>query len=195
LQASNLEPHCSKVVKFNKGQQESVSELLTRALVQCNVAPTLLEVEAFKQFQRKLSCGAYVPITRYHFFKVVDDLKARAVAINREKLKSAICFSLEEDSWSSKNRKFAALTGGGPGQCTFVGSYSNKDSEAAVAQADHINQTVMEALGVDTSLPPSDPTILLAKVANLTTDTTTVMRKTAELLFTNYRLFRGLLWT
>jgi hypothetical protein len=121
-----------------------------------NGAPTLLEVEAFNQFQRKLSGGAFVPLTRYHFFKVVDDLKARAVASNREKLNSAICFSLEEDSWSSISRTFAALTGGGSGQCTFVGSYSNKDSEAAKAQADHINQTVLEAPGVDTSRPPND---------------------------------------
>jgi hypothetical protein len=126
---------------------------------------------------------------------VVDDLKARAVAINREKLNSAICLSLEEDSWSSSSRKFAALTGGGPGQCTFVGSYSNKDSEVAKVQADEINQTVMEALGVDTSRPPNDPTISLAKVANLTTDNPTVMLKTAELLSSNYRLFRGILWT
>lgn len=194
-QASNLKKHCGKLAKFTKGQQASASELLTRGLVQCNVAPTLLESEPFKQFQRKLSGGAYDPLTRYHFFKVVDDLEARAATIIRDALEAAPCFCLEEDAWSHSNRKFAALTGGGPGQCMFVGGYSNTDSEAATSQAHHIYMTVMKALNLDASVDPNDSSIPLAKVANLTTDTPNVMKKTAEILAKDYRLFRGLLWT
>jgi hypothetical protein len=39
------------------------------------------------------------------------------------------------------------------------------------------------------------PDIPVGKVANLTTDTTAVMRATATVLTTKYPLFHGLLWT
>jgi hypothetical protein len=85
---------------------------------------------------------------------------------------------------------------GGPGQRVFVGCCEGTHgSETAVVLAAEIHKVLCNALGFADGLASGDDSLPLGKVANMTTDTASVMSKTADILSKEYRLFKGMAWT
>jgi hypothetical protein len=85
---------------------------------------------------------------------------------------------------------------GGPGHRLFIGcSESRCGAETAIVLAGEIHKMLCDALGLPESTPADDPCLPVGKVANMTTDTASVMSKTAEILGKEYRLFQNMAWT
>jgi hypothetical protein len=61
--------------------------------------------------------------------------------------------------------------------------------------AKEIHHSICDALGLPDTAAADDKQLAIGIVANMTTDTATVMPKTAKILSENYRMFRGLSWT
>jgi hypothetical protein len=64
--------------------------------------------------------------------------------------------------------------------------------ETAEVVAANINQLVLEGLGLSRTSADSIP---VSKVANMTTDTASVMSKAASILAQQYPLFKNMKWT
>jgi hypothetical protein len=87
-------------------------------------------------------------------------------------------------------------TAGGPGHRFFVGCSETKEgSESAEVLAADIHRVVLDGMGLSPNLAADDSSIPEGKVANLTTDTASVMSKAADILSKNYRLFKNMAWT
>jgi hypothetical protein len=67
--------------------------------------------------------------------------------------------------------------------------------ESAEVLAAEVHKMCLEALGIASATPRNDPSIPLGKICNLTTDTASVMSRTAAILSQDYKLFRGMQWT
>lgn len=85
---------------------------------------------------------------------------------------------------------------GGPGQRLFIGCFEGSPTvESAAFLAKEIHKAVCSALGLNESTDADDVSLPLGKVANMTTDTASVMSATAKLLSERYRLFKDMAWT
>jgi hypothetical protein len=71
VQGSLIDDHMLPVFKPNKAQLNIADELLTRALLEHNVAPWFLESRAFKAYTRHISRGAYSAPSRHNFLQQV----------------------------------------------------------------------------------------------------------------------------
>jgi hypothetical protein len=69
---------------------------------------------------------------------------------------------------------------------------AKEGTETAQVVADHINELMLEGLGLSNASAEDIPK---GKVANMTTDTAAVMRRAAEILSEDYPLFKGMQWT
>jgi hypothetical protein len=74
LQASLIDGFTVPEFKPNKAQHNIANELLTRALLQHNVAPWFLESTEFKAYVRFISKGAYSSPSRHTFLQQVWSL-------------------------------------------------------------------------------------------------------------------------
>jgi hypothetical protein len=67
--------------------------------------------------------------------------------------------------------------------------------ETAQVLADEIHKVMLDAHGFHSYLAADDESLPVGKIANMTTDTASVMSSTARILSNNYRLFQGMTWT
>lgn len=194
LQGSNIAKHTVNMPKPTQMQQKSAAELLARAILRGNIPPVFLQCTEFRRYTQVISGGNFSAISRPCFYNILKDLEKDARRLIQSNFTSKPFISVEEDSWSSGNRKFSAITGGGYSHSFFMDCITAAESQDAVTSAQHISQCLLQCLGLDTSLPRDHPSIPAGKVANLTTDTANVMPATAREL-RKYKLFTGLTWT
>jgi hypothetical protein len=84
---------------------------------------------------------------------------------------------------------------GGPGSTLFAGCCEAKDGkETAQVLADDIHNAMLDALGFDSHLAADDDCLQVGKIANMTTDTASVMSSTARILSSSDRLLQGMTW-
>jgi hypothetical protein len=112
VQASAIDPYTVKISKAGKHVQQHARELITTALLSCNVPPTLLEHPHFKKYVEVVSEGKHTAPSRYLHMQTLKELAGRCRAYIRSSLQKSVTFSIEEDSWSRDGRKFSAITAG-----------------------------------------------------------------------------------
>jgi hypothetical protein len=194
VQAGFITDYCQKKPKPTRGQREVATELLTRAMLQHHVAPWFLTSNAFKAYIAFISGERYEAPTRYQFLQMTDTLSHRSSKFIAKELNDAIFFSFEEDSWTSHNKHYHAITTGKQGTSYFVGTFEiTKGPESAENQAKAVHATLLSAMGLDPALHPDDTSIPHGTVAAMTSDTTNVMPATAKEL-ARYPLCHGLFW-
>jgi hypothetical protein len=113
-QASGIDAFTVKKNRPSKHVQQHARELISTALLSCNVPPTLLENPHFKKYVEVVSNGSHFAPSRYLHMKTMKDLAGRCRDYIKVTLQKSVTFSIEEDSWSRDGRKFSAITAGVP---------------------------------------------------------------------------------
>lgn len=195
VQATSVTRHLKACDKPTKNMIDSANELLVRAMLSHNIAPWFLESEAMKAYITMVSGGRYTSPSRYTFTQSLRNLASVISGKIQLELQRTASFSLEIDGWSRAQRKLIGVTAGGPGKKRFLTCFNVEGSENAASQAMGIHKSALEALGLSTDLAPDDDSVPQSKVSNITTDSAAVMASTADILTSEYRIFKDMTWT
>jgi uncharacterized protein HemY len=67
--------------KASKRQQQSASELMARALIKGNIAPSFLHCTELLQYVKVVSAGTYAGLTRPIYNGILKDLESSAASL------------------------------------------------------------------------------------------------------------------